>query len=219
MPRRLSVQGGPLVVVTTVLSVLLLTTAAIAWLGSRSTSVERPPGPPRAERAGSSSPAPDQRSGPTPSPRATAHPAAGPPQRVSIESLGLDAPVVPVTTEGRTLEPPADPQVLGWWSGGAPAGAPRGTALVTGHTVHDGGGALDDLERISAGSRIRVHTPSGRVDYVTESVDVLGKAALARRAERLFSQSVAGRLVLVTCEDWDGSGYRSNVVVTAVSSD
>ena len=31
----------------------------------------------------------------------------------------------------------------------------------------------------------------------------------------MFSQDVPGRLVLITCEDWDGSRYLSNVVVTA----
>ena len=141
--------------------------------------------------------------------------AAGAPQEVVVQSLGIDAPVVAIATEGTSLDPPDDPQVLGWWSGGAPAGAVRGTALVTGHTVHAGGGAMDDLEDIAAGDEIRVRTARGWIDYRAESVQVLDKASLARQAPDLFSQSVAGRLVLVTCEDWDGSGYRSNVVVTA----
>ena len=34
-------------------------------------------------------------------------------------------------------------------------------------------------------------------------------------ATRLFSQRVPGRLVLITCEDWNGVEYLSNVVVTA----
>ena len=38
---------------------------------------------------------------------------------------------------------------------------------------------------------------------------------MADHAERLFSQDVPGRLVLVTCEDWDGERYLSNVVVVA----
>jgi hypothetical protein len=46
-------------------------------------------------------------------------------------------------------------------------------------------------------------------------VAVYAKGSLARQAERLFSQDVPGRLVLITCEDWDGSRYLSNVVVTA----
>lgn len=158
-------------------------------------------------------PTPDSRQGKRSGPRAV--PGAGPPARIVVASLGIEARVVPIASEGTTLDPPANPQLLGWWSGGARAGAARGTALVTGHTVHDGGGAMDDLEQLRRGAPIRVVTPRGSIRYVAKSVKVLDKAAMARQAPRLFSQTVRGRLVLVTCEDWDGSGYRSNVVVTA----
>ena len=133
-----------------------------------------------------------------------------------MESLGIDAPVVPIETDGTALDPPDDPRILGWWSAGAPAGAARGSALVTGHTVNAGGGAMDDLERVLPGAEVGVLTTGGSLRYVVTSVRVLDKGTLARRAPELFSQEVAGRLVLVTCEDWDGTGYRSNVVVTAV---
>ena len=149
-------------------------------------------------------------------PSATVLPGAGAPRTVVVESLGIDASVVPIEVQGTSLDPPDDPQVLGWWSGGAPAGAATGTALVTGHTVNAGGGAMDNLERLRAGAEIRVLTEAGSIRYVAESVQVLDKDAIARQAQQLFSQQVAGRLVLVTCEDWDGVGYRSNVVVTAV---
>jgi hypothetical protein len=156
---------------------------------------------------------------PTPRPRARSHPTAaagaGAPSRVVVASLGVDAPVLPVVAQGSSLDPPSDPQSLGWWAQGARPGAARGTALVTGHTVHDGGGALDDLEQLPVGAAVRVVTTRGRVDYVVESVVVLDKDAIAREAPGLFSQEVPGRLVLVTCEGWDGTGYRSNVVVTA----
>ena len=89
------------------------------------------------------------------------------------------------------------------------------TALVTGHTVHAGGGALDNLETLRRGDRVTVRTDSGRIRYAVRSVAVYEKGALARQAQRLFSQEVPGRLVLITCEDWDGSRYLSNVVVTA----
>jgi hypothetical protein len=46
-------------------------------------------------------------------------------------------------------------------------------------------------------------------------VHIYSKGSLAQRAERVFSQDVPGRLVLITCEDWDGERYLSNVVVTA----
>lgn len=140
---------------------------------------------------------------------------AGVPRTVAVRALGLEAPVVPIRSQGQLLVPPDDPSVLGWWSGGSVAGAGRGSALVTGHTVHDGGGALDDLELVPVGSTIVVGTDRGPLHYRATSVEVLDKAALARRAPHLFSRDVPGRLVLVTCEDWNGTGYESNVVVMA----
>lgn len=48
-----------------------------------------------------------------PARRATALPGAGEPRGVVVDSLGIDAPVVPVETRGTSLDPPDDPQVLG----------------------------------------------------------------------------------------------------------
>ncbi len=140
------------------------------------------------------------------------------PRRVVIERLRMDAPVVPISTVGSALTPPSDPQLLGWWSAGAPTGARRGSALVTGHTVHTGGGAMDNLERLHAGDRVTVYTARGIIPYDVRSVEVFGKGSVAQHAKRLFSQEVTGRLVLVTCEDWDGTRYLSNVVVVAKPS-
>lgn len=139
----------------------------------------------------------------------------GVPRRVVIQRLRMDAPVVPISTVGNALTPPSDPQQLGWWSAGAKTGARQGSALVTGHTVHTGGGAMDDLEQLRTGDRVTVYTSRGIIPYTVRSVNVFGKGSIARHAQRLFSQEVRGRLVLVTCEDWDGTRYLSNVVVVA----
>lgn len=151
----------------------------------------------------------------------------GYPDRVIVPSLDVDAPVLPITAPDRTLVPPADPQVLGWWADGAQPGAATGSALVVGHTVHSGGGALDDLETLGEGDQVLVRstrTEDGEgalrtMEYVVETVRVYRKGRLAERAAELFSQEVDGRLVLLTCEDWDGSRYLSNVVVTALPVD
>ena len=140
---------------------------------------------------------------------------AGAPRRVIVPALGIDVPVVPIRTVGDTLVPPTDPQRLGWWADGARPGAGAGSVLVTGHTVHAGGGALDDLESLGPGDRVTVRTARGAVSYVVERVRVYSKGAVADHADRLFAQDVPPRLVLVTCEDWDGDVYLSNVVVTA----
>ncbi|HYF74828.1 MAG TPA: class F sortase [Nocardioides sp.] len=164
----------------------------------------------------------DPAAGPTASPETgtTAKPVRAPrepgaPERVRIPALQVDAPVVPVRAPGRTLVPPADPQRLGWWADGAQPGAERGSALVAGHTVHTGGGALDRLETLESGDLVVVRTDHGTLRYDVRRVQVFSKGRIADHATELFSQEVPGRLVLVTCEDWDGERYLSNVVVTA----
>ncbi len=165
-----------------------------------------PPGPSRtAARGGNKTD--DWKTGPAA--------AAGVPVGLVIPGLGVDVPVFEISAADGVLTPPDDPQTLGWWSGGAMPGAARGGALITGHTIHDGGGAFDDLETLSAGDDVRVRTADGVLRYAVRSVTIYGKASLAEHAAEVFSQSVPGRLVLVTCEDWDGSIYLSNAVVLA----
>lgn len=137
------------------------------------------------------------------------------PDRLRIPELGVDAPVRGIEAPGRVLVPPRDPQQLGWWSDGARPGAETGSALVVGHTVHTGGGALDDLETLRTGDRMTVRSDGADLVYAVSTVRVYDKGRIARDAGRLFSQEVPGRLVVLTCEDWDGAGYRSNVVVVA----
>lgn len=142
-------------------------------------------------------------------------PAAGVPTRIVVPKLHVDAPVVPIGVVDGVLLPPDDPQVLGWWAQGAKPGVLRGGALITGHTVHTGGGAFDDLDTLHKGDQVRIRTVKGVIDYEVTGVTIYRKGRLARDAERVFSQSGPGRLVLITCEDWNGSGYDSNAIVFA----
>lgn len=139
----------------------------------------------------------------------------GAPRRVLIPQLGVAARVVSVRATNDTLVPPTDPARLGWWADGAAPGAARGSALVAGHTVRTGGGALEDLEQLTRGALVVVRTDRTRIRYAVAQVRIYDKGRLARNAGRIFSQEVPGRLVLITCEDWDGSRYLSNVVVVA----
>lgn len=144
-----------------------------------------------------------------------AHPNAGVPLGVVIPSLGVRAAVVAISLDGGALTPPSDPRVLGWWSAGARPGAARGGALVTGHTVSTGGGAMDDLGLLSEGDTIVVRTGKGRIEYAVTGTVTYTKASLSRHAQRLFSQTGPGRLLLVTCSDWNGEAYLTNTVVLA----
>lgn len=137
------------------------------------------------------------------------------PQRLRIPSLDVDAPVLPIAADGSQLAPPSDPQTVGWWSAGARPGARRGTAILTGHTVSTGGGVFDDLDQMQPGQRVQIRSSGQRLSLQVTSVTVYHKAALAEHAAQIFDQSSAGRVALVTCEDWDGAEYLSNVVVIA----
>ena len=141
--------------------------------------------------------------------------ARGRPREIRIVSLGVRAPVVPLEADGRVLVPPSDPTTVGWWRDGALPGSRRGAAVLTGHTVSTGGGVFDDLDRLGQGDRVNVTTSRGPITYVVDQALTIAQRQLADRAEELFGADGPGRLVLVTCEDWNGEVYLSNQVVVA----
>ena len=143
------------------------------------------------------------------------HPATGVPTRLVVEKLGIDAQVINAHVTDGTLWPPDDPQTLGWWAEGARPGAVKGGALITGHSVSTGGGAFDDLETLRKGDHVKVRTAGGVIDYTVTGVTIYKKGALAKDAQRVFSQEGPGRLVLITCEDYNGSYWESNAIVFA----
>lgn len=139
------------------------------------------------------------------------------PYTLRIPRIGVDTRVVPIQSNAdRVLEPPRDPRIAGWWSDGAAPGEPQGSAVVVGHSVrNDGGGVFDDLGDLRRGNAIEVEGADSALTYRVRSVDVLSKDELARSAEKIFAQTGTGRLVIISCEDWDGTVWRSNVVTIA----
>ena len=120
------------------------------------------------------------------------------------------------TDKDRVLNPPQDPSVAGWWSEGAAPGERQGSAVLVGHTVrHHGGGVFDEIGRLSRGDAIEVKGADSSLTFRVKSVDVLSKEEVAREAEEIFAQSGPGRLVIITCDDWDGMVWRSNIVTVA----
>lgn len=140
----------------------------------------------------------------------------GAPREIRLPALGVMAPVDPVGLVGETLVPPADPDRVGWWADGARPGGTAGSVLLAGHTVRGGEGALQRIGELDTGDTVIVRTEAGELRYRIASVRTFGKGELAARAQQLFAQQGPARLVLLTCSDWDGSQYLSNVVATAV---
>lgn len=141
--------------------------------------------------------------------------AAGVPRRVQVPRLGVDAPILPISGQSGTLLPPSDPQVLGWWQEGRQAGAAAGATVLTGHTVSTGGGALDHLGTLRRGDLVTVVTDAGRITYQVAWGRTYPTAEFAERSGRLLSQDRPGRLVLITCDGWNGSEYLASAVVVA----
>ncbi len=142
--------------------------------------------------------------------------AAAAPVRLVVPKLDLRASVVPIEVEpSGVLHPPDDVHEVGWWKRSARPGADKGPTLLTGHTVSSGGGVMDRLGKLEPGDTVVVRTKAGRVAYEATDVRVLSRRELAQRRHELFGHGGPARLVLVTCTDWDGHVYESNVVVTA----
>ena len=139
------------------------------------------------------------------------------PTRLVVPALRLRATVLPIeVSPSAVLDPPADPTEVGWWQRSARPGSQRGQTVMTGHTVHTGGGVMDRLGTLKPGQVVRVVTRHGTMVYRTTRVMTLTKAQLAARSTRLFAQGrTTNRLVLVTCTGWTGRGYSSNTVVLA----
>ena len=186
---------------------LVLAGAVVVWQQPATTAEPEPPAPAQAETPVVAAPAPAAT-------QARSRPASVP-TRVRIPSLGVDAAVDPVSPHGTELDPPADPARVGWWAQGSRSGARHGATLLTGHTVRSGGGAFDHLEDLAPGDRVTVDGLRGASSYVVETVETMPRAELAERSGELFGQQGPHRLVMVTCEDWDGAAWRSSVVVVA----
>ena len=154
---------------------------------------------------------------PPPSPYRSLDPAD--PVLLLVPSVDIEAPVVPVAlTEDRVLDPPQDVVDVGWWDRSAQPGSETGSTVIAGHSVHTGGGALDPLRGVRRGAVVDVRTAEGTMRYLVQRKKVYDKDELAVNAVSIFGQeSGRGRLVLVSCTDWDGTGYASNVVVYAVA--
>lgn len=144
----------------------------------------------------------------------------GPPQTLAVPALHIDARVVPVhRVKGGGLAVPPDPRVLGWWAESAVPGSPVGTVVIDGHVDSDvaGLGALFYVRTLKPGARLTVTGPQGRLTYMIVGLREYPKDHLPGR--QLFTQDVAGRLVIITCGgsfDRTTRSYLDNVVAFAV---
>lgn len=138
------------------------------------------------------------------------------PLQLNVPSIGLTAKIIPIAKDADGVLTPPESPMVGWWNYSARAGASRGQMLVTGHTIHTGGGIMNKLGEVKKGSIVKIKSTKGTYTYRTTKVVVLSKAELAKNAKTLFGQDRGdGNLVLVTCDDWVNGEYLSNIVLSA----
>ena len=92
------------------------------------------------------------------------HPMASPakPVRLVIPALKIRAPVKAIeVNDTQVLDPPRNPRDVGWWKRSARPGAAQGQTVLTGHTVHTGGGVMDHLGKLHRGPEGQGGHPQG----------------------------------------------------------
>jgi LPXTG-site transpeptidase (sortase) family protein len=156
----------------------------------------------------------------TDAPSAAAPRPVAPPTRVTIPSVGVDAPVVPVgvTADGE-MRLPRDVHRVGWYRFGPRPGEGSGSVVLAAHVDSrtDGLGVFAALRRAAPGDRVTVVTADGRATYRVVSRELLAKSRLP--LAELFRRDGREVLTLVTCGGQylrDAGGYQDNLVVTAV---
>ncbi len=164
---------------------------------------------------------------PQPQPISAAAPAASVPSaapvRVRIPRLGVDARVEPVgVLPAGDLDVPTDPDVVGWWTGGARLNEPSGSVVIDGHvdSARRGEGAFFSLRALRPKDRVDVAGADGsHVSYLVTGLRRYPKSTLP--AATVFSPTVSARLVLITCGgrfNRSQRQYTDNIVVYAVAA-
>lgn len=153
---------------------------------------------------------------PTPAP-------GGPPTRIRIAAIGLDAPVLPVGQHAITLDgelfsqwdvPPT--RAAGWHQTSAPLGAPGNTVLNGHHNIH--GEVFRSLSTLKPGDWIALDSVDRRFHYVVVQTMTLAEEGqpLDVRAEnaRWILPTADERVTLVTC--WPSYANTHRLVVIAL---
>lgn len=144
----------------------------------------------------SRSASPGRENGPTDAPQLSSAPLT-----LTLDRLGVTAPIVPATLSQGVLNPPESVSTVGIWTDGAPLNSNAGTTLLTGHVnlANQGNGAFADLHELRPGDSVTTTDEAGQMT-IWEVTLVFSRP----KSEGVDPTAVAGRdgprrLALVTC--------------------
>ncbi|MEU3984208.1 class F sortase [Streptomyces sp. NPDC026672] len=140
-------------------------------------------------------------------------------ERVTIPSIQVDAPVMPVglDTDGWVAAPPPeDPNLAGWFTGAVSPGE-KGTAVVVGHVDNQSGPAVFyGLGSLKKGNKVEVRRKDGRTAvFEIYGIEVFSKENFP--GDRVYGSKGTPELRVITCGGGFSkqNGYDGNVVVFA----
>jgi hypothetical protein len=142
-----------------------------------------------------------------------------PPTRLSVASVGISLPVLPVgVDQAGQMALPGSAFTAGWYRFGRGPLDHEGATVVAGHvdTAEEGVGPLARLASVRAGALVSLTADGRTVTYRVVRVERVAKSVLD--LPRLFARTGPPRLHLVTCGgDYlpGQGGYQDNVVVSA----
>lgn len=144
------------------------------------------------------------------------------PEQLVLPARGVHASVQHVQTTDGVLAVPADPRVVGWWTGSALPGSSTGATVIDGHvdTAQQGRGALFGLSTLNAGDPVSLSSATTTVTYRVYARRTYPKGHAL--PPDLFSDQGPPHLVLITCGgpfERSTQHYRDNVVVLAAPVD
>lgn len=139
----------------------------------------------------------------------------GKPQRITVKSLGVDAPVIALglAPDGSQAVPETLHETA-WWELGSRPGQ-SGNGVIVGHAASKGVGVFDDLKDLKTGDRITVVGTSGKARFeVTETYEK-PVSEFAEVSDDVYRTEGPPGLVLMTCGGWDGEAWLSTTFVHA----
>jgi LPXTG-site transpeptidase (sortase) family protein len=142
------------------------------------------------------------------------------PTRISVPTIGVNAPFTPLSMDAAgVLQPPpdTDQNLAGWYKGGATPGE-RGNAIVAGHVdTRTGPAVFFLLSYLKKGDKIDITRADGTVaTFQVDEVDTFSKGAFPD--QRVYGDTPDAQLRIITCGgvfDHKKQDYESNVVVFA----
>lgn len=143
------------------------------------------------------------------------------PIAVRIPSLEVDASFVTLGLDGNKLETPADPDVVGWFTGAHTPGGP-GRAVLAGHLTWNGRNTVfARLPDVAIGAVVEVDREDGTTArFEISEVSEFKKDEFPTAA--VYASTVEPTLVLITCGGEYSSSehyYDSNIIAYATALD